>query len=188
MDIGKTFYTHSRSVWRSWLAKHHATEKEIWLIYYKQGASKKRIPYHAAVEEVLCYGWIDSTTKSIDAERYAQRFSPRRPKSVLSGLNKERVLRLIAAKKMRKAGMAALSHHLDTKGRAPKAYIFPKDILSEIQKDPAAWKHYQKFPLSYRRIRVAWIEGARNRPEVFRTRLRYFIAKCGKNERFGMER
>ncbi|NUN68176.1 MAG: YdeI/OmpD-associated family protein [Bacteroidetes bacterium] len=188
MKIGTTFYTPHRSVWRAWLAKHHATASEIWLIYYKQGASKKRIPYHAAVEEALCYGWIDSTTKAIDAERYAQRFSPRRPGSVLSGLNKERILRLIASKKMRKAGMTALAHHLDANGRLPEAYTFPKDILAAIRKNRAAWQHYQKFPLPYRRIRVAWIDGARDRPSVFRTRLRYFITKCERNERFGMER
>ena len=100
MEIGRTLYITNRKAWRAWLARNHAREKEIWLIYYKKHTGKPRIPYDDAVEEALCYGWIDSIIKRVDDERTAQRFSPRRPKSSLSETNKERVRRLIKAKKM----------------------------------------------------------------------------------------
>jgi uncharacterized protein YdeI (YjbR/CyaY-like superfamily) len=99
MKIGTTLYVTHRRQWRSWLAKNHASAREIWLIYFKKESGKSRIPYNDAVEEALCYGWIDSITKPIDEKRWAQRFSPRRKNSALSETNKERVRRLIKAKK-----------------------------------------------------------------------------------------
>jgi uncharacterized protein YdeI (YjbR/CyaY-like superfamily) len=91
MDIGKTLYVTDRKDWRDWLARNHMTESEIWLVYYRKLTGKPRIPYNDAVEEALCYGWIDSQQKGIDEERFAQRFSPRRPKSALSEMNRERI-------------------------------------------------------------------------------------------------
>src|SRR5689334_13365691 len=116
MNIGKTLYAKNRMQWRSWLAKHHRSASEIWLVYYKKNSGKQRIPYNDAVEEALCYGWIDSTLKPIDKDRYAQRFSPRRKNSVLSEMNKERVRRLVRARKMTAFGLASIRHHMD-KGR-----------------------------------------------------------------------
>src|SRR6266571_892670 len=104
MKLGKTFYAKNRREWRAWLAKHHRLAPEIWLIYYKKESGRPRIPYNDAVEEALCYGWIDSILKPIDARRYAQRFSPRRPTSRLSEMNRERVRRLIAAGRMTASG------------------------------------------------------------------------------------
>jgi hypothetical protein len=102
VKLGKTFYAPDRAAWRAWLKRHHQTAPEIWLVYYKNGSGKPRIPYNHAVEEALCFGWIDSILKPIDARRYAQRFSPRRATSVLSAMNRERVRRLIKAKRMTK--------------------------------------------------------------------------------------
>lgn len=186
MNIGKTLYVTERQRWRSWLSKHYAVEPEIWLIFYKKDSGKKRIPYNDAVEEALCYGWIDSIVKKLDADSFAQRFSPRKPNSNLSELNKERIRRLIRSKKMRKPGLASIARHLSTFALTPKEFIFPADILREIRKNPIAWKYYQQFPLSYRRIRVGWIDGSRQRPDVFKKRLKYFVAMCEKNKRFGM--
>ena len=93
MNVGKTLYAKNRREWRAWLAKHHRAAPEIWLIYYKKESGKPRIPYNHAVEEALCYGWIDSILKPVDARRYAQRFSPRRSTSRLSEMNRERVRR-----------------------------------------------------------------------------------------------
>lgn len=193
MKIGQTLYVHTRMAWRSWLREHHASAPEIWLIYYKKGSDSPRIAYHAAVEEALCYGWIDSIVKRIDAERDAQRFSPRRAKSKLSELNKERIRRLIRSKKMRRIGLASIEHHLHPASRASGAHRvrsarFPKDILAAIRADAKAWRRFQRFPLSYQRIRIGFIDGSRNRPEFFRQRLKHFIAMTAKNKRFGMER
>lgn len=110
MNIGTTLYITTRQEWRAWLKKHHKTEKDIWLMYYKKASGKPRIPYDDAVEEALCYGWIDSIEKSIDSERFVQRFSPRKPGSNLSPSNKERIIRLIKQKKMTQAGLKAVSH------------------------------------------------------------------------------
>lgn len=186
MKIGKTLTVKNRNEWRAWLAKNYTTAADIWLVNFHKASGKQRITYNEAVEEALCYGWIDSIVKKRDAESWVQRYTPRNPKSELSEMNKERIRRLIASKKMRKPGLTAIARHLSQFSVTPKQFSFPKDILDEIRKNPAAWKHFQKFPLSYRRIRIGWIDGARSRPDVFRTRLRYFIAKTEKNIRFGM--
>ncbi|HZQ08079.1 MAG TPA: hypothetical protein VFD70_15960, partial [Anaerolineae bacterium] len=133
MKISKTLYVTNRKQWRAWLAKHHKTEPEIWLIYYRKASGKPRIPYNDAVEEALCYGWIDSTNKTLDKDRLVQRFSPRRQGSKLSPMNMERVRRLIAAKKMTRAGLESIGQHLE-KGKATKAptlkkFKLPADIL-----------------------------------------------------------
>lgn len=111
MDIGKTLYVDDRKQRRSWLARNHYKGREIWLAYYRKSSSGKPwIPYNDAVEEALCYGWIDSSSlKGIDDERFAQRFSPRRPPSALSEMNRERINRLIKEKKMTTTGLAAVS-------------------------------------------------------------------------------
>jgi len=112
MNIGKTLYVINRSTWRAWLRKNHKTAKEIWLIYYKKATGKPTIPYDHAVEEALCYGWIDGIEKRIDTERYAQRFTPRRPGSNLAASNVARVKKLKRKGKMTRAGLTAL---IDTK-------------------------------------------------------------------------
>ncbi|MFH1234610.1 MAG: YdeI/OmpD-associated family protein [Candidatus Diapherotrites archaeon] len=180
MEIGKTLHVTERKAWRAWLAEHHGTEKEIWLVYCKKHTGKQRLPYNDAVEEALCYGWIDSTIKKIDEERTAQRFSPRREKSPLSEMNRERARRLIKAGKMTEAGLAKIRHWLKEK------FVAPKDILEELEKDAVVWKNFKKFPAPYRRIRLGFIEGARDRPAEFRKRLNYFIKNTRQNKKFGM--
>ena len=187
MEIGKIFYATGRERWRSWLKKNHAGKKEIWLLYYKVNSGKARIPYNDAVEEALCYGWIDSTVKSIDEDRFAQRFSPRRKGSMLSDMNKERIRMMIMQKKMTQAGLDAVKHAFDVntdhfKFKKPIA----ADIMKALKKDKIAWENFNKFPESYKRIRIGWIEGARSRPEVFKQRLQYFLKMTVKNKKFGM--
>jgi uncharacterized protein YdeI (YjbR/CyaY-like superfamily) len=108
MDIGETIYVITREEFREWLEKNHKTRKEIWLIQYKKATKKPSLNYVEAVEEGLCFGWIDGLEKSMDAERYALRFSPRRPKSNWTETNKERARKLSAAGKMTEAGRATL--------------------------------------------------------------------------------
>jgi uncharacterized protein YdeI (YjbR/CyaY-like superfamily) len=192
MNIGKTFYVKDRKHWRTWLAKNHRSAAEIWLVYYKKNSGKPRIPYNDAVEEALCYGWIDSTLKPIDDKCYAQRFSPRRKNSKLSEMNKERVRRLIQAKKMTRVGIRSIQHHIENSQKKSsyyqsiKKFTLPEDILEKLKADPTTWKHFTKFPESYKRIRIGWIDAARHRPEIFNQRLQYFLKMTGKNKRFGM--
>jgi uncharacterized protein YdeI (YjbR/CyaY-like superfamily) len=135
LKLGKTLYVKTRREWRAWLARHHKTAPEIWLIYYKKQSGKPRIPYNHAVEEALCYGWIDSILKPVDADRYAQRFSPRRRTSRLSAMNRERVRRLIASGRMTKVGLASIEHvfhhKLDAKPRLE--WKVPADILRRLE-------------------------------------------------------
>lgn len=175
----------TRDEWRSWLKEHHTTEKEIWLVYYKKHTGKPRIPYNDAVEEALCYGWIDSTVKKLDDERFAQRFTPRQQGSTLSETNKARIRQLVKQKKMTAAGLAAVKHLLDDPSKNEAIVIAP-DILKALKEDKTTWANFQQFPDSYKRIRIGWIEMARTRPQIFEQRLRYFLKMTGKNKRFGM--
>ena len=188
MKLGKTLYVANRKEWRAWLRKHHSSAREIWLLYYKKESGKPRIPYNDAVEEALCYGWIDGQTKSVDAEKWAQRFSPRRPGGNWSAMNIERLRRLAARRKVTKAGFAAAPGGLRgvTRSAAPKPARIPPDILRSLKRHPDAWKNFQKFPASYKRIRIGWIDASRNRPDFFRKRLDYFIRMTAQNKRFGM--
>lgn len=187
VKIGKTLYVTDRKSWRSWLAKHYKSEKEIWLIYFRKESGKPRISYNDAVEEALCYGWIDSIIKSVDKERFAQRFSVRRKTSTLSQMNKERVRALIIKKKMTKAGLVAIEHVFDPAKEEPKRLVVSSSILKPLKADKQAWTNFQKFPESYKRIRVAYLESQRRHgEEQYQRALKYFIKMTAKNKRFGL--
>ncbi len=179
MKITTTFYPKNREEWRKWLEKNHKTAKEIWVIYYKKDSGKPRIPYDEAVEEALCFGWIDGQAQGIDEQKYAQRFSPRRPKSNWSELNKERVRKLIKNGQMTTAGLEAFPHE----HKASKLKI-PKDILKAIKENKDAWEYFQHLPESYKRVRIAWID-ASGLPEQKPKRLAYFIKMTAQNKKFG---
>jgi len=161
------------------LQANYKTEKEIWLIYYKKETGKPRIEYNDAVEEALCFGWIDSIIKTLDEEKTVQRFSPRKPKSSYSQANIERLRNLVAKKKVIKEVAETLTDVLK------QEFVFPPDIMKAIQSNQEAWKNYQKFSDSYKRIRIAFIDGARKRPEEFKKRLKYFIEMTEKNKMIG---
>ena len=176
LDKNKMLHVTNRKEWRAWLKKHYKSEKEVWLVYYRKHTGQPRIPYNEAVEGALCFGWIDSTVKSIDEDRFAQRFSPRNPKSRYSQANRERLRALAKQGKVMNEVMATLGD------LAEEEFEIPTDIL-EASKD--AWKNFQGFSQSYIRIRIAFIDAARNRPQEFEKRLRYFIQMAEKNKQFG---
>jgi uncharacterized protein YdeI (YjbR/CyaY-like superfamily) len=179
LDEARLLYATTRDQWRAWLAAHYRSEKEVWLVFYKKHSGKPRVPYNDAVEEALCFGWIDSTAKKIDEDKYAQRFSPRNPKSPYSQANKERLRELIKQGKVAPDVLATLGDLAD------EPFEVPRDILETVQANPTAWKNYRAFSPGYIRIRIAFIEGARNRPEEFHKRLRYFVEMTEKNKQFG---
>ncbi len=146
---------------------------------FKKASGKLRIEYNDAVEEALCFGWIDSNVKKIDEESHAQRFSPRKPKSGYSQANKERLRKLIAEGKVMRDVLAALGDISEEK------FEIPADILKAIKANTEAWKNFQNFSETYKRIRIAFIDGARNRPAEFQKRLNYFIKTTEKNKQFG---
>jgi uncharacterized protein YdeI (YjbR/CyaY-like superfamily) len=179
MKITKTLHVTNPKDWRKWLREHYKTEKDIWLVYYKKETGKPRISYNDAVEEALCFGWIDSTLKSLDEKRSAQRFSPRKPKSPYSAANKERLRKLIKQRKVIKEVRETLGD------LAQEKFEMPADILKAIRANEEAWKHFQKFSEAYKRIRIGFIDAARRRPEEFKKRLRYFIKMTEKNKQYG---
>ena len=172
----KTVYFSDRQEWRKWLDKHHESEPEIWLIYPKKKSGKPRIIYNDAVEEALCFGWIDSTMKAIDDDHSAQKFSPRHPKSTYSQANIERLRRLSRMNLLDPPIKKSIEKIIG------KEFIFPEDILSRLKANPTIWKNYQSFSDSYKRIRIAYIVGARNRPDEFEKRLTYFLEMTEKNK------
>jgi uncharacterized protein YdeI (YjbR/CyaY-like superfamily) len=183
MHLGKTFYAADRQKWRSWLKKNHRQAKEIWLVYPRKHTGKPRVGYNDAVEEALCFGWIDSTVKKIDRDSYAQRFSPRKKRSQWSEPNLARLRRLIRQKRMTAAGLAALSDRALLK-KSAKLAIAPA-ILKALRKDKQVWHNFQRFPDSYQRIRLAYIEsGQRHGAAEFRKRLLNFLKKTRENKMF----
>jgi uncharacterized protein YdeI (YjbR/CyaY-like superfamily) len=180
MDIGKTLHVTERDEWRAWLKKHHASEPEIWLVFANKASGEPRLPYNDAVEEALCFGWIDSIVKKPDAGHSAQRFTPRRPNSPISPMNLERVRRLEAQGKMTDAGRTAIGDVLN------EGFVVPPDILAALREDEETWRNCQSFPESYQRIRIGWIDLSRSRQDVFETRLRYFLKMTKQNKRYGM--
>lgn len=179
MEISRTLHITRRKDWRAWLKKNYKSEKEIWLVYPRKATGKPRIEYNDAVEEALCFGWIDSIVKKLDEDHTAQRFSPRKPKAKYSQANIERLRTLVAKKKVVKEVAETLGAILN------KKFVIPPDILKAVKSNKTAWKHFQKFSDSYKRIRVAFIDGARHRPEEFKKRLRHFIEMTEKNKMFG---
>jgi uncharacterized protein YdeI (YjbR/CyaY-like superfamily) len=179
MDIGKTLYVSERKDWREWLEANYNTEKEIWLIYPAKDSGKPRIQYNDAVEEALSFGWIDSTVKRNDDHSSAQRFSPRNPASEYSQSNKERLKWLVKEGRLHPAMKESVGKVLRTE------FVFPPDILKSIKENKKAWMNYQNFSQAYRRIRIAYINGARNRPDEFKKRLNNFVKKTEQNKLIG---
>jgi uncharacterized protein YdeI (YjbR/CyaY-like superfamily) len=179
MKIGETLYVSDRKDWRAWLAKNFDKKREIWLLFPHKSSGKPRVSYNDAVEEALCFGWIDSTVKIFDEKNSAQRFSPRNPKSSFSQPNKERLRWLAKEKKLHPSVQEQVEKALKDK------FVFPHDILIALKNDKEAWKNYQKFSPGYRRIRVAYIDAARKRPEEFKKRLANFIKKTKENKLIG---
>jgi uncharacterized protein YdeI (YjbR/CyaY-like superfamily) len=182
MKVTRTLYVHRVADWRAWLRTNHKTRREIWLVYYRKASGKPRISHSDAVDEALCFGWIDSQAAPLDADRFAQRFTPRRPGSPVSEMNRTRSRRLIREKRMTKAGLDALGDF------RMRRLVIPPDIKAGLQRDPLAWKHFLRFPAAYRRMRVAFVDGARRRPDEFKRRLGHLVRRSAKNERFGMIR
>lgn len=189
MDITKTLHVKSRREWRVWLSRHYKTEKEIWLIFYRKGSGKPRISHNDAVEEALCYGWIDSTVRGLDEEKFTQRFSARSKTSALSQMNRERIRSLIARGKMTRAGLDAVAHAFNPKRDRPSKFTIAPDILRALKANKDAWKNLKAFPESYKRIRIAYIESRRRRGrDVFLKSLNHFIKMTARNRRCGFAR
>ena len=172
----ETFSTSDRAAWRAYLEKHFETAEEVWFVFPTKAAGEESLSYNDAVEEALCFGWIDSTNRRLDERHCIRRFSPRKQGSAYSRPNIERLLWLDSRGLLHPKIRESVRHLLET------PFLFPEDILDEIRQDEAAWKHFQNFSEPYKRIRIAYIEAARKRPEEFQKRLRSFLEKTRRNK------
>nr|WP_319397622.1 YdeI/OmpD-associated family protein [uncultured Carboxylicivirga sp.] len=172
----KTKYFTDRKEWRTWLEANFETADDIWLEYPKKQTGNKRILYNDAVEEALCFDWIDSTVKSLNENTTIQRFCKRRKNSTYSQPNKERLKWLFENKLI----------HASIKDEVAKIlqqqFVFPDDIIEQLKADCIVWENYQNFSDSYKRIRIAYIDSARKREEEFNKRLNNFIEKTKQNK------
>ena len=177
--------------WRKWLAQHHDTETEIWLVYYRKATGKPSIDYEGSVEEALCFGWVDSLIRNIDNERYARKFTPRKATSRWSELNKERARKMISQRKMTAAGTAAIAAAKATglwnqSARPDISHEMPAEFEQSLKKNKKAMAYFHKLAPGYQKQYVAWIAIAR-RPETRAKRIRESIALLEKSQKLGMK-
>jgi uncharacterized protein YdeI (YjbR/CyaY-like superfamily) len=177
MMKNKIKYFENRKDWRNWLSENFDASDEIWFVFPNKSSNKKSITYNDAVEEALCFGWIDSTVKAFDIEHKIQRFTPRKPQSAYSQANKERLKWLLENKMIHPKIEDKIKNVLS------ESFTFPCDIIDRLKADKIVWKNYQQFSDTYRRIRIAYIEAARKRPEEFEKRLNNFINRTKENKK-----
>jgi uncharacterized protein YdeI (YjbR/CyaY-like superfamily) len=192
MEITETLHAQNRKKWRAWLTKHHSSKKEIWLVYYKPNSGKGRIPYGDAVEEAICFGWIDSTVKRIDEDRYCQRYTPRNPKSIWSYANVRRLKKMLDAGLMTPAGLkvvptdvmeAVRSGRIEKKGPViPKVLDEPEDLTAALAANAKAKANWEKFPPSHRKMRIYWVLDAK-KPETRERRIGRVVQMARENRR-----
>ena len=176
MDEPKTFRCSDRALWRAWLAAHFETEKEIWFVFPTKDSGETSLSYNDAVEEALCFGWIDGRAGTLDGTHQLRRFTPRRKGSSYSQPNIERLIWLDAR------GMIHPKIRESVENLLQSAFVFPADILEAIRKEPEAWDNFCSFTEPYKRIRIAYIDAARKRPAEFEKRLASFIRKTKENK------
>jgi uncharacterized protein YdeI (YjbR/CyaY-like superfamily) len=179
-------YVKSRPAWRRWLAANHARSPGIWLVYDKKSSRPDRLAYVDAVEEALCYGWIDSTLRSLDDARYMQLFTPRKPKSTWARTNKTRVARLIEEGLMAPAGLAVIetakANGSWTSLDSVEALEVPADLAAALAKNPTAARNFAAFSPSSRKAYLHRVSRA-VRPETRAKRIMEVVAYSAANMR-----
>lgn len=190
MEITNTFYPSNRKEWRDWLTKNHASADEIWVIYYKKHTNKPRIPYNDAVEEALCFGWIDGIVKKIDDEKYCQRFTPRNEKSEWSKLNKSRVAMLIKTGKMTEFGLnkvnIAKKNGMWKKiTAADQEFNISKEFEDALENEIKAKEFFNNLPHSHQKRYIGWISSAKKEETKF-NRITKSIELLKNNKKLGM--
>jgi uncharacterized protein YdeI (YjbR/CyaY-like superfamily) len=160
----KTFSPTTADQWRQWLAGHHDSESEVWLVFHKKHTGVASIAYKDAVDEALCFGWVDSLVKRLDDRRYALKFTPRRPDSRWSTINRKRYAALKTSGRLMPAGINRPPTDR-TYGPLPPRYKLPSKvpgyIQTALQKHPAALRHFESLKPPQRRRYLAWIESAK---------------------------
>jgi uncharacterized protein YdeI (YjbR/CyaY-like superfamily) len=190
MEIRKTLYVTSREEWRAWLTKHYQAETEVWLIYYKNHTGQPRISYDHAVEEALCFGWVDSIVKWIDDEKFAQKFTPRHDCTKWSALNKRRLRKLIREGRMTEAGLAKIDLVMlgeEPQAKPSKGYLdIPRFVKQPLMANAKAWANFWNLAPSHRRHYLGWIMHAA-KAETRERRLREAVSLLEQNNKLGLK-
>lgn len=180
----------SRKEWRLWLKKNHASSPGVWMAYFKKSSSKQTLTVAEAVEEALCFGWIDSTQRKLDEERAILTFTPRKPRSVWSQINKERIKRLIETGEMTEAGLAKINEakkngswdSLNNSDHHTNNNSIPEDLAKAFNKNKKALENFKGFAPSYRKRFLSWIDSAK-RPETREARVKQTVLMAAVNKK-----
>ncbi len=191
MKSQQTLYVTNREDWRAWLEKNYASANEIWLVYYKKHTGKPRIPYDDAVEEALCFGWIDSIIKRVDDETYMQKFTPRKSASTWSELNKKRVQKMIRQGRMTEAGLTRINEAKKNGTWAEtvaskKAFELSPEIKKSLAANKKAWGNFNKLAPSHKKQYIGWIMSAK-KEETREKRLKEAIKLLAQDKKLGMK-
>ena len=188
----KQLYIPDRSRWRHWLVKNHDREQRgIWLIFYKKNTNRPTLEYEQAVEEAICFGWIDSIIKKIDERKYTRKFTPRKDGSMWSELNKKRAGKMIKQGRMTKAGLAKIRIAKKTgvwdKDPRPKISLdIPDEFAAALAKNKKAKDNFNKLALTYRRHYIGWIAIAK-RAETKKRRIAESITLLEQGKKLGLK-
>jgi len=182
----KTFEAITLEQWRQWLAEHHDSASGVWLVFFKQHTARPSVSYADALDEALCFGWIDSLVRRLDDARYARKFTPRKPASKWSTANRRRYARLQASGRLMPAGWKRPP--TDRSGDAPRPSLakVPSYIEDALRRRPAAGKFFEGLAPSCRRQYIAWIDSAR-REETKRRRLEEAIGLLLAGKKLGLK-
>lgn len=185
MDL-KTFDARTPEQWRKWLADHHASESEVWLVFHKRHSGRASIAYEDAVDEALCFGWIDSLIKRLDDARYARKFTPRKPDSKWSTANRKRYAQLKASGRLMPAGVSRAPTARSYDAPRPSSSKVPQYIQAALRRRPTAWSYFESLAPSYRRMYIGWIDSAKQQ-ETKMSRLQEAISLLSAGKKLGLK-
>jgi uncharacterized protein YdeI (YjbR/CyaY-like superfamily) len=185
----KTLLVQTIGEWRDWLDQHHASEAEVWLIFHKQHTGVASLDRKDALDEALCFGWVDSLVKRLDDRRYALKFTPRREESRWSAANRKRYAELKASGRLKPAGIKRPPTERGYAPRPPRRALpptLPTYIQTALKKNPKARRNFESLTPSQRRRYFAWIESAK-REETKQRRLEEAIHLLAAGELLGLK-
>jgi uncharacterized protein YdeI (YjbR/CyaY-like superfamily) len=174
-----------RKEWRRWLEENHSSEKEVWVVIQKKKSKKQGLRYQEAVEEAICFGWVDSKMQRIDTFSFRQRFSPRKKNSIWSKKNKKTAEKLIRTEKITEAGFESIkeakqSGKWDTAYSSKMPPAIPEDLEEALKENKLAWKNFKKLSNSRKLQYIYWIKSAK-RDETKEKRIIEVVKRAAQN-------
>lgn len=176
----------TRRQWRKWLEEHQTSEREVWLIFHRRRSGVKSLSYDDAIEEALCYGWIDSIVRRLDEVRYVRKFTPRKADSKWSTANRRRYADLASRGLLAAQGLRRAPTCRSGDAPRPSAAELPSYIEQGLRADPRAWRTFGRLAPSYRRAYIGWIDSAK-REETKERRLREALRLLAAGKKLGLK-